>query len=219
MSEYLVPLVNNGIFNSSDFNYQDKSVTLKDLNIILDDYDANDVSHSNSIATNTTKLTDITYGSSITTVANQLTINKLNANAYTCPLNTTSNLIIGNSSANIAGAPTITNSVILGSDNCDNIDTLTSSVIIGNGCNIASGTNLNCVSIGFQANENNVGNNNVGIGNNTARYNIGTSNVCVGVWAGQGTTGVSDYDDCVIIGKSAVKILSKFFEWIKKYKK
>lgn len=221
MSEYLPSSNPTGtIYNSTDFNYQDANVTLKNLHIILEDSDgdltlsqsiatntANVSTNTTNIANNTTNLTDITYSASNTTVANQLTINKLNANAYECPLGESSNVIIGRDSANISNSPNITKTIILGENIANN--TLSTSAI--NLCTLIGGKNhvvdassiQNSCAIGYQASEKATGSNNTAIGINCNRYNIGVNNICIGNWCGQGVTGVSNFDNCVMIGISA----------------
>ena len=58
-----------GIFNASDFDYQDKTLTVKELNVTLDAYDTIDTTHTADIATLQTKTTDLSYSSDVTTVA------------------------------------------------------------------------------------------------------------------------------------------------------
>ena len=68
MSVYLPPKTRNK-FNVGDFNYQDKNLTVKEMNLVLDSFEDNDTTHSADIAVLQTKTTDQSYTTALTTFA------------------------------------------------------------------------------------------------------------------------------------------------------
>ena len=74
MATYLPPSNTNTIFNPKEYSYQDKAMSVKDVQIKLDENEAVDDATIATLNTHTTKLTDISYASSITTIANELNL-------------------------------------------------------------------------------------------------------------------------------------------------
>ena len=182
MATYLKPKNNSAIFNNGDYNYQDKSITTKELNLKLEDF--TDVDEGLTATTNTNT-------SDITTLKNQ------------CNYITTD---VGNTRTTISDE-----FVLSGTYDFSNLQYKTgggSCVVMGNNAGLSMVSPNMCTLYGTSAGESLINNQNVtafgnhalksmtnnnstAVGSVAGLHSTGTYSNFFGAWSGQGVSSAS----------------------------
>ena len=206
MATYLKPKNEGTTFNLDDFKYQDKTLTVKDLNLKLDDFTNVDEALTTATNGNTAKLTDITYSSSITSVANLLKpTGSVDMTVATSGGGVPSCTLYGTNAGNIDVISGVSNSCY-GVNAGLALTSGTHHTHVGFNAGQNAKTNIQNTAVGSYSLEKSNVNNQNSFGAFSGRFFNGASNNFFGSWCAQGVDGSSSGANNTAMGHQSLYV-------------